>query len=107
MGLLRWDLVDISSQDTMLSIVPWGLLNDLQGSGLLPHCLLLKVAAFIVLLRNMHKQSGLMNGTRLAVRNFGSRATETIILTDSHADQLALIPRLAYSSADEGNPFNL
>ena len=89
---LSRDSVDPSAADTIYSTVPEENLNMLKPAGMPPHRLLLKVGAPIILLRNLHKESGLMNGTRLFVRALGSRVIEALIVTGSHAGQVALIP---------------
>ena len=91
----------------MFSAIPQEALNNLQVSGLPSHRLQLKVGVPIVLLRNMHKQSGLMNGTRLIVRAFMTRVIEAQIVTGSHAGQIALIPRLNMTSSGVDQPFTL
>lgn len=104
---LSWDSVDPSAADTIYSTVPEENLNMLKPAGMPPHRLLLKVGAPIILLRNLHKESGLMNGTRLIVRALGSRVIEALIVTGSHAGQVALIPRLNMTSSDDSQPFAL
>ena len=77
----------------------------MQPSGLPPHQLILKVGAPIILLRNLHKESGLANGTRLIIRTFRSRVIEGLIVSGSHAGQIALIPRLNCTSSEDTAPF--
>lgn len=104
---LSWDSVDPSAADTIYSTVPEENLNMLKPAGMPSHRLLLKVGAPIILLRNLHKESGLMNGTRLIVRALGSRVIEALIVTGSHAGQVAMIPRLNMTSSDDSQPFAL
>ena len=54
----------------------------------------------------MHKQSGLMDGTRL-IKAFMSRDIEAQIVIGSHAGQIALIPRLNMTSSGADQPFTL
>lgn len=104
---LSWDSVDVSDADTMYSTIAVENLNKLQPSGLPPHELILKVGAPILLIRNLHSEGGLMNGTRLIVRAFRSRVIEASIVTGSHVGQIALIPRINMTSADDTEPFAL
>ena len=105
--LLSWDSVDPNEADTVYSAIPQGVLNKICLSGLPPHRLLLKVGAPILLIRNLHKETGLMNGTHLIVRAFTSRVIEARIVTGSHVGNIALLPRLNITSKDETKPFAL
>lgn len=102
-----WDKVDPTAGDTLFSNIPEESLNQLQPSGLPPHRLLLKVGAPIILIRNLKKEDGLMNGTRLIVRQVQSRVIEAEIVTGSHAGKVALIPRINMTSSDDTVPFAL
>ena len=44
---------------------PMEFLNSLTPSGMLPHCLNLKVGSIVMLLHNISLKKGLCNGTRL------------------------------------------
>ncbi len=102
-----WDKVDPSAADTVYSTIPDEALNLLEPSGLPPHRLLLKIGAPIILIRNLRKEGGLMNGTRLIVRRLMSLVIEAEIVTGSHAGDIALLPRLNMTSSDDALPFAL
>ena len=56
-------------------------LNQQCPSGMPPHCLTLKIGCFILLLRNLSPNNGLLNGTRLVVINLHQHFIEERILT--------------------------
>ena len=105
--LLSADSVVPSNNDTAYSNIPLEVLNQLQPSDLPVHHLRLKVGAPIILLRDMHKQSGFVEGARLVVQNIQSRVMQAMIISGSHLGKVALIPRLTMSSTNDDQPFSL
>ncbi|XP_015948972.1 uncharacterized protein LOC107473890 [Arachis duranensis] len=70
------------------------ILNGINCSGLLPHKLVLKVGAPVMLLRNIDQTNGLCNGTRMQVRRMGNMVLECKTLTGNKAGSIVLIQRL-------------
>jgi len=73
---------------------PPELLHSLKISGLLNHCLDLKVGAPVILLRNLNQSIGLCNGTRLIISKLGDRVIEANVISGSKVGETALIPRI-------------
>jgi len=59
-------------------------LDSSEMTGLPPHELNLKVGAIVMLLHNMNVAHGLLNGTRLIVRNMYNNALDLEIITGFH-----------------------
>ena len=79
-------------------------LNSLNFTGLPPHRLHLKVDCAVMLLRNLHAEGGLCNGTRLIVKKIYDRylVCETVI-----GGRLVMIPKIVLSPARTDLPFKL
>ena len=56
-------------------------LNSLEGYGLPPHILKVKIGSIVMLLRNLNLKMGLCNGTRLQVVETGKNLIRAKILT--------------------------
>lgn len=54
-------------------------LNSIEGFGLQPHRLRLKVGQPVILIRNLNPREGLCNGTRLICRRFSRHLIEAEI----------------------------
>ena len=79
-------------------------LNSLNFTGLPPHRLHLKIDCAVMLLRNLHAEGGLCNGTRLIVKKIYDRylVCETVI-----GGRLVMIPKIVLSPARTDLPFKL
>lgn len=86
---------------------PVELLNTLNPSGLPPHRLSVKVGAPIILLRNLKPRDGLMNGTRLIVRELRNNYIVAQIKTGSSQfiGNSVLIPRIDLTPSSTDNAF--
>ena len=82
-------------------------LNSITPSGMPPHKLMLKCGAIIMLLRNLHINKGLCNGTRLIIHRMHSHVLDAEILTGSNKGNRVLIPRIALAPSDVNLPFTL
>ena len=71
----------VSENDSDVLQFPIEFLDSLEMTGLPPHQLHLKVGAIVMLLRNMNVALGLLNGTRLIVRNMYTNALDLEIIT--------------------------
>ena len=74
-------------------------LNKIEGGGLPPHELALKVGCPVICLRNM--DNDVCNGTRLIVRALKPNLIETEILTGAAAGKAKLIPRIPIIHTDK------
>ena len=69
-----------------------------------PHILILRVGAFIMLLRNLDPKNGLLNVTRLVVQqNF----IDAEIITGSKKGERVFIPRLSLEPSESSLPFKM
>ena len=86
------------------TMFPSEYLNSLDFSGLPPHVLKLKVGCVVMLLRNLHTEGGLCNGSRLIVREVHNRylVCETML-----SRRLVFIPKIQLSPARNDLPFKL
>ena len=73
---------------------PVDFLNTVEGYGLPPHHLRLKIGSIIMLIRNLNIKSGLCNGTRLQVVEMGKNLIKAKILSGNKEGQITLIPRI-------------
>jgi hypothetical protein len=79
-------------------VYPVEFLNSLTLQGMAPHKLHIKVGLPIVLLRNMNRDRGLMNGTRLVVVRCLRYSIQAKIISGSHVGDMVLIPRITLSA---------
>lgn len=81
-------------------------LNSLDIPGLPPHVLNLKIGAIVMLLRNMNRRQGLMNGTRLQITAILPRVLQATILTGALRGTTVLLPRISLTPSDTNLPFD-
>ena len=79
---------------------PPELLNKLQPPGMARHELKLKVGAPIILLRNLNRTEGLMNGTRLLVTKCLDFNIQAEIVSGPRKGNVVLIPRINLTCGD-------
>ena len=96
----------ISENDSETLQFPIEFLDSLELTGLPPNKLNLKVGAIVMLLRNMNVALGLLNGTRLIVRNMYMNALDLEIITGVECGRRILLPRVDLSPADSTLPFS-
>ena len=77
------------------NIYPNEFLNTLLPSGMPQHCLNFKVGAPIILIRNLNRAAGLMNGTRLSVTSCFRYTIQATVLTGTHKENSVCIPRIS------------
>ncbi len=81
-------------------------LNSLDIAGLPPHVLNLKIGAIVMLLRNMNRKQGLMNGTRLQITAIQPRVLRATLLTGAQRGTTVLLPRISLTPSDTNLPFD-
>ena len=87
------DVVDLD--DRGLVEVTSDFLNAQNPPGMPPHVLKLKLNAVVILLRNLDRKRGLVNGTRLQVREVvGNRLLRCDILSGECRGRTCVIPRI-------------
>jgi hypothetical protein len=87
------------------ALYPAKFLNTLNVSGLPPHCLALKVACPIMLLRNMRGPPGMVNGPRLIVRAISGVIHDAEIVVGDFQGTRVFMPRNKMSPSDVVCPF--
>ena len=93
------------AQDTT-TLLPEEFLNTLTPAGLPPHKLQLKVGCPVLLLRNLNKQLGLANGTRLIVTELRPYTIRAKIVTQgAFYNTEVIIPRIDWLTDNKGVPF--
>ena len=88
--------VDMQDNDNQM-LLPEEYLNRQRPAGLPAHDLRLKVGAVVILLRNLKRDMGLVNGTRMIIEQIYGRPPRLLlcrILTGKFAGQRVLIPRI-------------
>jgi len=88
-------------------LYPLEFLNTLTITGMPPHKLALRVGAPIILLRNLHGDQGMCNGTRLRVIELRRNVIAAEILTGTHVGRKVFIPRITLISQNKTLPFQL
>ena len=89
-----------SADDDSGIIYPPEFLNSIHLPGIPDHRLALKVADPIILLRNLDFSNGLVNGTRLMVKQMFTKVLECTIITGTHRGQTVFIPRVKMIPSD-------
>jgi len=87
-----------------VSNYPTEFLNSLTPSGMPPHKLSLKIAAVVMLLRNLDVHQGLCNSTQLIVRQIHNYTIDCGVATESNKGNRTFIPRISLTPSD---PFRL
>lgn len=72
-----------------------------------PHELSLKVDTIIILLRNLNARKGLLNGTRLVVKNLHNNFIDAEIVTGTNRGERVFIPRIVLCPSEESLPFKM
>lgn len=82
-------------------------LNAQNPAGMPPHALKLKLNAVVILLRNLDRRRGLVNGTRLQVEDVrNNRLLRCRILTGARKGQTCVIPRIKLKPSTSNLPVN-
>ena len=84
------------------------VLNSMTPDSMPPHIIKLKAGCMVMLIRNVHKDIGLVNGARLIVRAFQPHCVDCEIASGVHKGRRVFIPRMVFTSEDEsGLPLTL
>ena len=98
---------DTLVEPTSMELLPQELLNDMQPSGMPPHCLVLKPFMPVILLRNINKKAGLCNGTRLIVEELHPNHIKARIASGRYKGSIHFLFRIFCSAAESRVPFRL
>jgi ATP-dependent DNA helicase PIF1 len=103
-----WSLLSIDTLDLDNSELDVGtdFLNRQASGNMAPHQLTLKVGCVVMLLRNLAKRDGLVNGTRMLVRQITRTRLKCVILTHGvHQGNEVVIPRIKMKPKSGMLPF--
>lgn len=82
-------------ESTWASCLTQEFLQSLNFGGFTPHELKLKVGAQVIVLRNLNRKAGLLNGTRLILTHLFDRAVAGNIITEGpFKNRQVVIPRI-------------
>ena len=84
---------------------PVEVLNRETPDGMPPHMIKLKAGCMVMLIRNVHRDLGLVNGARLIVRDCQPRCVDCEIACGVHKGRRVFIPRMVFFS-DGGSGLN-
>lgn len=101
------DKVDGEMDEARRDSIPLEYLNSLTPSGMPRHKIVLKVGAVVMLLRNMDKNRGLTNSTRLIVRHLSDHILHCDVITGKNKGERVFIPRTTLKPSDTNLPFIL
>lgn len=99
--------VDSIIQSDHEQLYPTEFLNSLNPSGLPPHKLILKKNAIVMLIRNLDAKNGLVNGTRMIVKEMHNNSIQAEIIIGEFKGKKLLIPRIELTPSDPTMPFIL
>ena len=77
------------------------MLNGQTPDSMPPHIIKLKAGCMVMLMRNVHRDLGLVNGARLIVRDFRQRCVSCEIACGVHKGRRVFIPRMVFVSDEE------
>jgi PIF1-like helicase len=86
---------------------PVEYLNTLQPGGCPVHYLALKKGAIIMLLRNLNKDNGLCNGTRMVVEEMLHHCIVAKVMSGKSKNEIVYIPRIDIATTEMYLPFQL
>lgn len=81
-------------------------LNSLNVSGLPPHKLELKINCIVILIRNLNTTKGLVNGTRMRIKQMHRNSLDCEVLTGVTRGKRILIPRIRLTYSGTLLPFD-
>jgi hypothetical protein len=97
----------VSDEPSEINRYTTEFLNGQQPSGLPPHELSLKVGSIVILLRNLDARNGLLNGTRLCVKELHNNFIVGQLITGRAKGAIVSIPRIDMMPGDTVLPFVL
>ena len=84
------------------------VLNGMTPDSMPPHIIKLKAGCMVMLICNVHKDIGLVNGARLIVRAFQPHCVDCETASGVHKGRRVFIPSMVFNSDDEsGLPLTL
>ncbi|XP_010456594.1 PREDICTED: uncharacterized protein LOC104738054 [Camelina sativa] len=105
---LSSDSIDPSNlRSTTNPVLTPKFLNNIKVSRIPNHRIRLKVGCPIMLLRNIDARGGLMNGTRLQIKQMTEFVLEAIIITGDRVGDKVLILRILLTLSDTKLPFQM
>ncbi|XP_013699763.1 uncharacterized protein LOC106403486 [Brassica napus] len=96
--------LEATPDDDWTNHYPQKYLNSLEFPSMPNHILCLKVGAPVMMLRNLNKDQGLCNGTRMMVKRLGNRVVAAEIMAGTDVGEQVLIPRIQLSPTDTIHP---
>lgn len=102
---LTYESTDSIADENLSHEYPVEFLNSISLNGLPDHILEIKKNSIIMLLINLDKGNGHVNGVRYQVLNAGKYVIEAIAITGKAAGKKLFIPRITSFSRDTQLPF--
>ena len=96
----------VGPEDSVSLYTP-DVLATFSPSGLPTHEIKLKKHCIVTLMRNLDPQNGACNGTRILLKELGSRLLSGVIIGGPFKGKQILIPRVTLSPSDNLLPFTL
>ena len=96
----------VGPEDSVSLYTP-DVLATFSPSGLPTHEIKLKKHCIVTLMRNLDPQNGACNGTRILLKDLGSRLLSGVIIGGPFKGKQILIPRVTLSPSDNLLPFTL
>ncbi|KAG4041020.1 hypothetical protein PC123_g23452 [Phytophthora cactorum] len=96
---------DSVKEDEEVNFFEQGMLHTVNTNGIPPHKLTLKKGAPIMMMRNLHPDLGLCNGTRLRIVELKPHVIQEKIMTGERQGQHVLIPSIVFISDGEVREF--
>ncbi len=98
------DIIELFSADSCVEdesdpdqrYIPTEILNNLTEPGVPDHCLRLKIGCVCIVMRNLSFDDGLVNGSKIVIRNVSTRLIEADLLKDDLQLKRVFIPRITF-----------
>ncbi len=95
--LLSTDFCVLDDKNTDEKFVPTDILHKISEPGVPDHCIKVKKGAVCIITRNLSFDDGLVNGSKVIIRNATNRIVQADLLRDGFPTTRVSIPRINFS----------